>query len=49
MKKSKLAYSHINIASGNEVNVKDYLEVVVTDELFVHCWLCCTGLNYWIL
>jgi hypothetical protein len=44
-----LAYSHINIAFVNEVNVKDYFEVLVTKELFMQCWLCYTGLNYWML
>jgi hypothetical protein len=30
-----LAYSHINIAFVKEVNVKDYFELLITEELFV--------------
>ena len=33
-----LAFSHLNIAFINEVNVKDSFEVLASEELFVHCW-----------
>jgi len=41
-----LVYSDINTAFVKEVNVKIYFQVLVTEELFVHCWLCYTSLTF---